>query len=676
MLWALRLVVFAAMLSPTVITYGQDAFPPIGDRYKNPSDELRQVVKALQKLQAQTEIGVDLVDYTKALSDTLPDVKVFLGSQEAKLMPELRYLLSNAVDCHLKVRDIWSQSVSSTSSDSALMITARPALWKTATANVSGAAALLESSPQDLVKTQEKLADSLSLLTADAAIASAKTERANLDRQSRAKTSGVAVPQKDPVRKNFDLAAILHAHGDFGDTVTAGPIEEQLWAGFCPKLPPALQEGQVELFRDVESCGAISGFIYADETAAQIGLDALSSGFGDSRQQLKGLGNSASGVDDSSSRVSMVFRRGPVLVYLMSPLKPMAQTVAAAKKLDDRIVKLFPESASSATDSEPFLPDLLYQDGDFDDSIKGGDVTMQLPPWMSRLPLALQKGHLPLLKDDKELGSVVGLIYPDMKVARQAFDEIASQFGDGKKRVKGLGAIAFDSKNEGLGPLALPSESEQSKSVYSLVFRRGPVVIYAVTGEQSVAAAALNIDKRIAALFPEAESHDEENEEENEEMAMEEGQTKTLSESDSSDNPLAGLLFQDGDYGKAIRGGEFKTTTDEFVRLSMNVSAKGCVRLSGDGGVVGFVLENKSDAKKAYEAIAEQIGRDGKIAVGLGETSWASRTPVNERMDVVFRRDVFVIYVRVKSKSLAEVTKRVKSVDSRIRKHLAAGDAE
>jgi hypothetical protein len=348
MLWVLRAVVVAVLLSSTVIAHGQEAFPPIGDRYKDLPSDAKDVVKALKKLQARTEIGVNFVDYDAAVSDVYPDVKVFVESAEAKNLPELRLVLKNAMDCYLKVRELWSIKIGSDSpakkyDASILLITAQPTLWQVAATNISAANALIESPQEDLPKVQQTLSEGLSNLTAEKGLEIAKKQEAELLKKQR---------------------------------------------------------------------------------------------------------------------------------------------------------------------------------------------------------------------------------------------------------------------------------------------------------------------------------------------AMEVGENATRTEEDSGPNELRDLLFQDGDYGKAISGGEFKPTTEEFIRLSVSVPKKGAIRLSGDGYVVGYVLENESDAKKVYESIAAQIGRDGRIAAGLGDTSWASRTPVNEKMDVVFRRDAYVIYVRVKSKNLAEVTKRVKSVDSRIRKHLAAGDAE
>ena len=517
MLWVIRAVVFAVLLSSTVVAHGQEAFPPIGDRYKDLPSDAKDVVKALKKLQARTEIGVNFVDYDRAVSDIYPDVKVFIESAEARNLPELQFAMKNAMDCYLKVRELLAVSISSDSPGkqydaSMLLVRAQPTLWKIAAVNISAAHAFVEGPQQDLVKTQEILSAGLGKLTVEAGLAIAEAELCVLDRQSRAEASGVAVPPPDPSEENRDLVAIIYSDGEFGDSVTAGTLEKRL-PPIYSKVPPALQEGLIPLLAGGKTCGGVAGFIYSDTKVAKQAVAALVDGFGKNKQRIKGLGDAALGVEiEGLKNVDLVFRRGPMVVFLRSPSASLANSVAIAQ----------------------------------------------------------------------------------------------------------------------------------------------------------------NIDKRVCGLFPAAASGDDETDE----MVMEEGQTKTLSESDSSDNPLAGLLFQDGDYGKAISGGEFKTTTDEFARLSMNVSAKGSVLLSGNGGVVGFVLENESDAKKAYEAIAEQIGRDGKIAVGLGETSWASRAPVNERMDVVFRRDVFVIYVRVKSKSLAEVTKRVKSVDSRIRKHLAAGDAE
>lgn len=134
-----------ALTSCAAITFAVE-FPPIDNRYDTVCEDARSVVKSLKKLQARIEIGIDYSDYDKAVADTFPDVKVFLESAEAQQQPELRFLLDNAMGCHLQVRSLWSQKA--TSSDpfekfyaATTLITAQPTLWKVAGENIRVAAA-------------------------------------------------------------------------------------------------------------------------------------------------------------------------------------------------------------------------------------------------------------------------------------------------------------------------------------------------------------------------------------------------------------------------------------------------------------------------------------------------------------------------------------------------------
>ncbi len=480
MLWAIRAVVFAVLLSSTVVAHGQEAFPPIGDRYKSPPGEAKDVIKALKKLQARTEIGINFVDYDKAISDVLPEVKVFIESDEAKPMPEVRLLLGNAMECYLKVRDIWGKSISSNSPSSkydasVLLITARPTLWKIADTNVTGAIAFLEGPQEDLEKSQETLAAGLGNLTVQAGLALAEAELCNLDRQSRAKESGVAVPPADANAESRDLASIIYADGEFGDSVTAGPLKKRLPPVYS-KVPPALQEGRIPLLEGGETCGGVAGFIYSDAKVAKQALDAIAGGFGDDKQRVKGLGDAAVGVHVAgASSVSLVFRRGPMVVSLVSPVVPLAKSVTAAQNIDKRIVELFP--ANEASDMEEEGNDIA---GD-------GAVLAEL--------LILEKGELdyegsnlgnPFASDGPRSGSITGATYDSIKTAKVAFDEIATQIGSSGIKVQRVGNAAYGTR--------VPDSDS------SIVFRRGTTVIHIKAPRRDTAAltkVAKKIDARL-----------------------------------------------------------------------------------------------------------------------------------------------------------------------------------
>jgi hypothetical protein len=73
----------AAFCLLVTIAVAED-FPPIGSRYDTISEDVRAIIKALKKLEARTEIGVNFVDYDRAVSEIYPDVKVFLESNSVE----------------------------------------------------------------------------------------------------------------------------------------------------------------------------------------------------------------------------------------------------------------------------------------------------------------------------------------------------------------------------------------------------------------------------------------------------------------------------------------------------------------------------------------------------------------------------------------------------------------
>jgi len=503
---SLAILALAFVVAPGLLHAEEAPFPQLGDRYSAPSDDARSVMKALSKLQARTEIAINFIDYDKAVSDVYPDVKVFLDSAEAKSMPEMRLLVANAMACYLKAQSIWSTSISSDSplakyEASNLLLTARPVLWKVAAANLTAAKVFLEGTNEDRQKAQQMVADEANTLTAEAALVLAEEQLCELDRQSRAKESGVPVPQRIPDTDKKDLTSLLFAEGVFGNGVTAGPLKARLPRIF-EKVPPAIQEGRMVLLKGGESCGGVAGLIYSDSKTAKVALDAIAGGYGDAKQRVKGVGDAAVGVESlGASSVSMVFRRGPVVVSMQSPLLPLTATVAAAKKLDERIAAIFPggvaagEGAEDPAEAAPpedaaatdSLADLLFVDGDLSDSVTGGAFQEQVPPMFSEVPAASEQGFVPLTDLGKRVGSITGFVYDNEKAAKAAFDVIAKGIGSQGAKVSGVGSAAYASR-------------VTSPGSHDLVFRRGAAVVHLrapVKKTADLTTAAKRIDARI-----------------------------------------------------------------------------------------------------------------------------------------------------------------------------------
>ena len=86
------------------------------------------------------------------------------------------------------------------------------------------------------------------------------------------------------------------------------------------------------------------------------------------------------------------------------------------------------------------------------------------------------------------------------------------------------------------------------------------------------------------------------------------------------------------------------------------------------GRFTGLLFRTEVDSQMAYDAISNQIGREGKILPGQGENSWATRTSENGLMDVVFRRDKVVVFLRVTYESTQELSRYAKKIDARVGK--------
>lgn len=67
----------------------------------------KEAVRALQKLQVRTEVGISYRDYAPAVGDALLEVKLFLNSPEAKEKPELAVAISKVMQHYTYAGGWW-----------------------------------------------------------------------------------------------------------------------------------------------------------------------------------------------------------------------------------------------------------------------------------------------------------------------------------------------------------------------------------------------------------------------------------------------------------------------------------------------------------------------------------------------------------------------------------------
>jgi len=80
-------------------------------KYGNLSPSTKALVISLKRLKVKTETGVNYDTYSSSWSEIYPDVKLFLESAEAKDLPELAFVLTNACECYGKVNRVWNASI-------------------------------------------------------------------------------------------------------------------------------------------------------------------------------------------------------------------------------------------------------------------------------------------------------------------------------------------------------------------------------------------------------------------------------------------------------------------------------------------------------------------------------------------------------------------------------------
>ena len=312
-------------------------FPPLGTRYDAIPDDAKSAVKALKKFQVRTEIGINFRDYDSAVSEVYPEVKVFVESTESKEMPELRLVLKNAIDCYLKVRELWSlkinaESAYSQENASTLLIVAQPLLWQVAAGNISAANALIEGSKEDLPKTQQTLIESLEILNAENAIESAKRQRTELLEKKKAMEN-----IGDGFASN-ELRDLLFKEGDHGDGVTGGEFTNSTM-NITVQDSAAVKQGSVGLSGD----GQVTGFVFRNEAAAKETYDALTIQIGRNGKIATGLGDSSWGTRATRYNKnevgfnSVVFRQDNFVVFVRAKSKNLAELTRRAKAVDARI---------------------------------------------------------------------------------------------------------------------------------------------------------------------------------------------------------------------------------------------------------------------------------------------------------------------------------------------------
>lgn len=103
--------------------------------------EAHDAIKAVRSLRASVQLGINYQQYAAKVQELLPPVTLFLESNEAKDVPELRTLLTNASECYVKIKDAWNASIYSDSPSAkfegaSILARARSPLWEVAAKNV------------------------------------------------------------------------------------------------------------------------------------------------------------------------------------------------------------------------------------------------------------------------------------------------------------------------------------------------------------------------------------------------------------------------------------------------------------------------------------------------------------------------------------------------------------
>lgn len=83
-------------------------------KYRNISQDAKDAVASLKKLEAYTEVGVNKIKYQEALGVAWGDIKVFVESAEAReKYPELSVLLTEAIESYKDAANAWDSDYKS-----------------------------------------------------------------------------------------------------------------------------------------------------------------------------------------------------------------------------------------------------------------------------------------------------------------------------------------------------------------------------------------------------------------------------------------------------------------------------------------------------------------------------------------------------------------------------------
>ena len=92
----------------------QEAREQLRKKYRNISQEAKDAVASLKKLEAFTEVGVNKMKYQEALGVAWGNIKVFVESSEAREnYPELSKLLEEAIQSYKDAADAWGSDKNS-----------------------------------------------------------------------------------------------------------------------------------------------------------------------------------------------------------------------------------------------------------------------------------------------------------------------------------------------------------------------------------------------------------------------------------------------------------------------------------------------------------------------------------------------------------------------------------
>ena len=81
--------------------------------YRNAPKSARDVLNAVKRVEARTEIGVIYRDYTVLIGETWADVKIFIESPDSKKLPEFSLLIAKSIADYKLALDVWKNKIDS-----------------------------------------------------------------------------------------------------------------------------------------------------------------------------------------------------------------------------------------------------------------------------------------------------------------------------------------------------------------------------------------------------------------------------------------------------------------------------------------------------------------------------------------------------------------------------------